>query len=105
MTAKKSAIATPARPARADSKSIAASAAEKSKPARAAAKAAAARPGTPNITEPKGKPARKPKAGVEAAPKPEAEEDFSDVEAEFADSDAEVAEEAEVKQARSSRCA
>jgi RNA polymerase primary sigma factor len=100
MTAKKSAIANPAKPARADSKSIAANAAEKSKPAKAALKAAPARPATHSVAEPKGKPGRKPKAGVEAVTKPETEEDFSDVEAEFADSDAEVAEEVEVKQAK-----
>jgi RNA polymerase primary sigma factor len=100
MTAKKSAIANPAKPARADSKSIAANAAEKSKPAKAALKAAPARPATHSAAEPKGKPGRKPKAGVEAVTKPETEEDFSDVEAEFADSDAEVAEEVEVKQAK-----
>jgi RNA polymerase primary sigma factor len=92
MTAKKSAMATPAKPARDDSKSIA---------AKAALKTAPARPATQSVAEPKGKPGRKPKAGVEAVTKPETtEEDFSDVEAEYADSDAEVVEEAEVKQAK-----
>ncbi|HEX7384797.1 MAG TPA: sigma-70 family RNA polymerase sigma factor, partial [Burkholderiaceae bacterium] len=98
MTAKRSAAATPAKTAKPTPKAPAAEAAEKAKAAKPALKAPA-RPVTKAAAEAKGKPARKGKA-VPEAPKPEAAEDDFEVETEFVDGDAEVAEEAEAKAAK-----
>ena len=98
MTAKRSAAATPAKTAKPTPKAPAAEAAEKAKAAKPALKAPA-RPVTKAPADAKGKPARKGKA-VPEAPKPEAAEDDFEVETEFVDGDAEVAEEAEAKAAK-----
>src|SRR5512146_742341 len=100
MTAKKSAAATSAKLAKPTPKAALADALEKVRAAKPALKAAA-RPAAKAPAEARGKAGRKGKAVVPEVTQPEAvtEDDF-DVETEFVDGDAEVAEEAEVKAAK-----